>query len=172
MNAVFDAPVIPTVHHTLDGWELSPELRDEAKAIGLTEVQVATRLIELRNGPIGGARGVLDRDAYVRSQFPKWRTWAETDRAKAQRSAEAGPSRRFGQPEAPPSPPRPRAPGMPEWVDAEHAAIATELGVDLKRAVRAYAKQAHINPSNMRPIDVLAPFAQFLRNLGREKGAA
>jgi hypothetical protein len=169
---LFDAPTVPTVHHTLEGWELSRELRDDALAQGLTEVQVATRLIELRNGPIGGVRGVLDRDAYVRAQFPKWRTWAEADRMKAQRDAQAPSSRRFGAPDsAPPPPQRKRVVGLPEWVDAEHEALADKYGLNLKRAAMAFAKQAHIPPKNMRPIDVLAPFMKFLENLGRETAA-
>jgi len=169
---LFDAPTLPTVHHTLDGWVLTPELLDDALAQGLTEVQVATRLIELRNGPIGGARGVLDRDAYVRAQFPKWRTWAETDRAKAQRDAATPSSRRFGAPDsAPVAPPRKRVVGLPGWVDAEHEALALKLGLNLKRAAMAFARQAHIPPGNMRPIDVLEPFSKFLENLGRETAA-
>lgn len=73
------------VFHSLDGWEPSTELRSEALMQGIPREEFDRRIRELRNGPIAGARGTTDRDEYVRLQFPKWRTWRETD--KAQRGA-------------------------------------------------------------------------------------
>jgi hypothetical protein len=70
----------PHVWFTLDGWEMSAELRDEAVIAGVPPGTIDERIKALRNGPIGGKRGVISRDEYVRSQFPRWKTWAETDR--------------------------------------------------------------------------------------------
>jgi hypothetical protein len=72
------------VFRTLQGWHPSPELRAEAVVAGVIATEFDRRVAELRNRQIGGAGGVLDRDEYVRNQFGRWRTWAETDRAKAQ----------------------------------------------------------------------------------------
>jgi hypothetical protein len=74
------AQASPMVWFTLDGWELSEALRSEAALAGVPPGVITARVAELRNGPIGGRRGVIDRDAYVRSQFPKWRKWAEEER--------------------------------------------------------------------------------------------
>ena len=47
------------------------------------------QLTSLRLGPIGGTRGIFERDleSYIRSLFGKWRTWEETQRAKATAAA-------------------------------------------------------------------------------------
>lgn len=91
-----DADGSPPVFHTLDGWDMSAELRAEAVIDGVPPEDIDKRVKELRNGPIGGRRGVIDRDEYVRSQFPKWRTWGEADRAKAISDAAKGPRSAFG----------------------------------------------------------------------------
>ena len=67
-----------TVFRNLSGWTPRPELFARAVEIGLPRDVVEERIAELRNGPIGGARGVFDRDDYVLRQLPKWRAWRET----------------------------------------------------------------------------------------------
>lgn len=79
-----EAQGTPLVFRTLQGWHPSPELRAEALVAGVIATEFDRRVAELRNRQIGGAGGVLDRDEYIRNQFGRWRTWAETDRAKAQ----------------------------------------------------------------------------------------
>jgi hypothetical protein len=87
----FDAPVMPTLpatHHKFPAtWLPSQALRDDATMAGVGNLD--ERILSLRSGPIGGARGVLEGelDNYVRSFFGKWRTWSETDRAKAAAAA-------------------------------------------------------------------------------------
>lgn len=83
------------VWHSLDGWEAPPGLVTEAIAMGLTVEAFDRRLLELRAGPIGGRRGTFDRTDFVRLQLPKWRTWEETERAKAR-----APASKFGPPAA------------------------------------------------------------------------
>jgi len=84
----------PLVHWTLDGWELSPELRAEAVTAGVPADEVDGYVEGLRAGPIGGSRGVIDRDGYVRSMFGRWRTWSETARFKRSRQQHT-----YGEPE-------------------------------------------------------------------------
>ena len=85
-----------TVDH-LDGWSPKPELYARAAELGLSREIVDQRIGELRTGPVGGARGVFPnkRDEYVLQQLPKWRTWKETDAAKAARAAAAPVGRRL-----------------------------------------------------------------------------
>ena len=71
------------VHRSLTGWEPRPELFARAVEIGLPREVVEARIAELRNGPIGGARGVFDRDDYVMRQLPRWKTWHETAQSQA-----------------------------------------------------------------------------------------
>lgn len=112
------------VWHTLDDWEPPPELLSEATIVGLSKEDFDSRLAQLRTGPIGGTRGVLDRTAYVRAQLGKWKTWGETDRAKARAAAAAPPSskRQFVAPT-----PEPKA---------KHLRIAKSWGIDLE-AIKA-----------------------------------
>jgi hypothetical protein len=70
----------PAAYHTLDGWDPPEELVAEAAMLGIPGDVFSARLSSLRNGPIGGARGVFDRTDYVRQLLPKWRTWSETER--------------------------------------------------------------------------------------------
>lgn len=71
------------VWKSLDGWEPRPELFARAVEIGLPRPELELRLAELRNGPIGGARGVFDRDDYVMRLLPKWKAWHETAQGAA-----------------------------------------------------------------------------------------
>lgn len=172
---------LPAVLRVLpDDWTLPDYLRAEAVAAGVHPDDIDRRVAELRTGPIGGARGVrADKlDDYFRVQFPKWRTWGETERAKAQRDAALPPSSRFGhggagQVAIDPKSTRKRLPGMPAWVWDEHAKLATSLGVDLKRAVVAFARTEGYTPITAwepSPADTRAPFGKFLQDSA--KGAA
>ena len=108
----------PIVWRTLEGWEPPPGLRDEAVMAGVPVAEFDARLSKLRNGPIGGSRGVLDRTQYVRDQFGTWRTWAETERARAARPRPA----RFGGGGAPLGALTPKA---------KHEAFAAKHGLSL-----------------------------------------
>jgi hypothetical protein len=84
--------VSPAVMRRIPGdWQLGDELVAEARAAGVKDP--AAHLARLKQGPIGGQRGVFpDQLAdYIRSQFGKWRTWEETDRAKAASTGERQP---------------------------------------------------------------------------------
>ncbi len=68
---------------SLDGWEPPEELYAEAQMLGISRETFDRRLKSLRNLPIGGPKGVFDRTDHVRGLLPLWRTWEESDRAKA-----------------------------------------------------------------------------------------
>ncbi len=114
----------PLVIHTWpEGLELSEEFIAKAKMAGVLDPQ--KWFDKLKQGPIGGARGVLAHKLvdYLDDQIPKWRTWEETDRAKdAQRSAATAPPSRFA------PKPMPTDPFEPE---ARHEAYARKHGLDL-----------------------------------------
>jgi len=88
-----EAQGMPGVRHNLDGWVMSAALRAEAIIEGVRPDEIDQRLADLRRGPIGGTRGIFPHmlDDYVRSQFGKWKTWSETDRAKALPLRQAAP---------------------------------------------------------------------------------
>lgn len=157
------------VHRIPPDWFLSPELVAEAKAQGVADP--AGRFAELKRGPVGGQRGIFPEDLldYIRAQFPKWRTWEETDRAKA---ANAKPwQREIEQPQlTPPPPPPPKVAGMPQWVRESHMTFAAMHGLDLKTEAKAFAKSHHIPPRNLRPTDAAEAFTHYL--LGRVTEAA
>lgn len=83
LGAIPEARGQRVVHRSLDGWEPRPELYARAVEIGLSREVVDQRIGELRNGPIGGRRGVFDRDDYVQRQLPTWKAWHETAKAQA-----------------------------------------------------------------------------------------
>lgn len=91
----FDAPVLsvpPKTTYVIPAtWQPSQSLRDDATMAGVTNLD--ERILGLRSGPIGGARGVFEDaiDDYIRGFFGKWRTWSETERAKAAAAAAAKP---------------------------------------------------------------------------------
>jgi hypothetical protein len=118
-----EAQGMPTVWRTLDGWTPSPELVQQSAIAGLTAEEFFRRVDELRLGPIGGSRGVLDRDGYVRSQLGKWRTWGEADRVRAKQAA-APPSSRYAV----------RSPTL-EPTD-KHRRYAKAKGVDLSAVLK------------------------------------
>jgi hypothetical protein len=111
------------LHSWPEGLELSDEFIVKAKTAGVLDPQ--KWFDKLKQGPIGGQRGVLAHKLadYLDSQIGKWRTFEETDRAKdAQRSAATAPSSRFA--------PRP-LPADPFQPDARHEAYAQKHGLDL-----------------------------------------
>lgn len=79
---------LPATYHTLDGWELSAELRAAAIMAGVPDID--ERIAAARLITIGGKNGVRDRDGWVRLQFPRWRRWREQDQAK--QSVSRGPA--------------------------------------------------------------------------------
>jgi hypothetical protein len=125
---------LPTTTHTLDGWEPSPALRDEARVAGVTDFD--ERIAKLRTGPIGGNRGVIasELDNYIRSFFGTWRTWAETDRAKATQRALSAPSRGFGS--------QPATLVPTEALTAYAAKHGLDIGAHLRRLHEAGAFEA------------------------------
>jgi hypothetical protein len=76
----------PVVWHTLDGWVEPIGLEDEAVAAGVPRDFYRARVEQLRNTTIGGQGGVRDRTTYIRQQLGRWRTWAESERAKGRPS--------------------------------------------------------------------------------------
>lgn len=157
----FDAPVIPLVLHELpDDWSPSQELQLEAAALGITDF--ARRIAELRTGTIGGTRGVLPRklDGYIRTMMGKWKTWAETDRAKAKRDAQAPRSGGFGgggrgQPILEPS--------------AKHVAFAAQHGLDAGEVVAKLLDEGVIDAVGLTRAREM--IGEKLSLLARAKGA-
>lgn len=126
----FEVRAERVIFRNLDGWLPSPSLLGEAHIAGLSLEYVEARILELRNGPIGGVRGVFDRDDYVRRQFPKWRAWAETDRLKAQQTTQAPRAGGFG-----------RAPVLALEPSSKHVQYAKRHGVDLSHIVREMVEE-------------------------------
>lgn len=150
----------PAVLHRIPSdWQLADELVAEARMAGVRDPQAA--FAKLKLGPIGGQRGVFPDQFvdYIRSQFGKWRTWEETDRAK--------------QPVNPgvvDTPTAPKVKGMPPWVRESHLTFASVHELDLRAEAKAFVKAHHINPSNLRPVDAAEAFTHFL--LSRRTEAA
>lgn len=86
-------PAPRRLHAIPDAWEPSESLRAAASMAGVTDFD--GRLAGLRCGPIGGHRGVFETglEAYIKTFFGKWKTWEETDRAKARASTAAAASK-------------------------------------------------------------------------------
>lgn len=150
-------------YFNLDGWEMSDELRQKAIAVGVPREDIDRRVAELRNGPIGGSRGVFDRDKYVEQRFGQWRTWAETERAKAS-------AKGYQRPEDTPPAPK-RLPGLPAWVDEKHAAFARQHGIDLKEGAKGFASTYHMRVSGLRRADLFEPFMKFLEGYAHQESA-
>lgn len=96
---------------------------------GVTDLD--ERIADLRLGPIGGSRGIFpDKvDDYIRKQFPRWKTWGETDRAKARAAAAAPPSSR-----------RLFVPPAPE-PKAKHKRVAERWGIPLAPIIAELAER-------------------------------
>lgn len=104
-------------------WQPSPELRQEAAIEGVLKLDEHVQ--RLRSGPIGGTRGVFERDldGYIRSMFGKWRAWEETDRAKAAAAAKAPAARGFQ-----------KAPALE--AKSKHKRVAAKYQIDLDAILR------------------------------------
>lgn len=159
IEASFVESVVPPrrVVYELGTFEPSPELRSEALVAGVKDLD--GHLARLRSGPIGGTRGVLEHELpnYIRSFFGKWRTWEETDRAKAAGTRGAP---------APEPPKAPTVPGCPRWVHGDHAKIAVTVGLDVRKAAAAFARGYHLPVDSLRPADLYDPFLRFLERNG------
>lgn len=153
--APIEASGTRTVWKDLKGWAMSPSLRSEAVMAGVPKDDIDGYLKRLGNGPIGGSRGVFDRDDYVREMFGKWRTWSEIERAKAPTSVTKTPSK-LG------------ADGMPPWVRKEHREYAKTHGLDLKALAVRFNREHHVPPRCMSPGDAAKDFTQFLRLRSQE----
>ena len=123
----FGPPVLPVAPKTLHAipatWQPSPSLRFEATVAGVLDLE--ERVLSLRAGPIGGVRGVFETELenYIRTFFGRWRTWAETDRAKA--SAAAKPRAQSY-----------RAPSVTIEATTKHRAYAKKHNLPLDELVR------------------------------------
>jgi hypothetical protein len=91
-----------TFFTSLDGWEISDALRAEwlqISALPCTAPQalalLEARVSRLRRRPIGGAKGVTDRDGYVRDHLEQWGRWERENLEKAQRRAGLAPRTSF-----------------------------------------------------------------------------
>lgn len=116
--------VAPPVLYAIPAtWQPSESLRADAAIAGVVDFD--ERLASLRAGPIGGTRGVFEDqlDEYVRTFFGKWRTWAETDRARANVASKT------------------RTPGAPVFLEptGKHRAYAKKHGLDLGALCRELA---------------------------------
>lgn len=150
-----EAQGTPTVWRTLAGWTMSPELRSEALMAGVPADFVEDYLRRLRNGPIGGTRGVLDRDDYVRGMFGKWRVWSETERAKA-----------------PKHEPAPGVVGFPPWVRKEHVEYLASDRKTLKVFAQRFTQEHHIPPRCLHASEAATAFGLFLKNAIRNGASA
>jgi hypothetical protein len=151
------------VHRSLDGWEPRPELYARAAEIGLPREVVDQRIADLRNGPIGGRRGVFDRDDYVLRQLPTWKVWHETAQSQAvhragSTSGGSGGSRRGGA-------------ARPVLEPTEkHRAFAKLHGLDLDAIVREIDRSDVIDTLGLKQAEVL--LGQKMSLLVRAKRAA
>lgn len=155
----FDAPVIPAprAFHDLEGLD-ETGLEDEAVAVGISREWFRERLKSARNlVRIGGANGVRDQREWVRLQFGNWRTWEETNRAKAQRSAVAPPGARFGGADVRVEPIEP-AP--------KHEVFARQHGLDLGELVKGVLSDY---PQGIPSVSRLEVLGERLRVAAKQK---
>lgn len=119
-------------------------------------------LERLKTGPVGGARGIFpDRiEGYVRGLFGSWKTWEETDRAKALVKATGSP--------LPPPAATERVPGWPKWIRKSVAAQLKAEGRDVRALAKLFAKTHHINPSNLDVSVAAQAFEQYLERVRKE----
>lgn len=150
------------VLHELPADMVLPEhLADEARQAGVLDPH--RWFDKLKEGPIGGERGVLARglEGYLRRLFGSWRSWEETERAKdAQRSAAAASPRRFGD--------------KPVLVDPfepapKHEAFARQHGLDLATLLKGVLTD-HPQPL-VAPASRLDVLGERLRIAAKQKQA-
>lgn len=143
---VVSRPVV--VHRIPEDWQPSEETRHAARIAGVVDFD--SRLKALRSGPIGGTRGVFldELDEYVRGFIGKWRTWDETDRAKAVAAAARPAGGRSFQP--------------PPWEpNGKHRAYAQKRGLNLPVLVEAFTKRNYTR-ENYSEKELNEKFGQFL----------
>jgi hypothetical protein len=152
------APAV--IHRIPAAWTLSDGLRSEAQLAGVQSPDA--HLDRLKAGPVGGARGIFEDqlDGYVRSMFGRWRTWEETDRARAREKATGSP--------LPPLPPAERVKGLPAWI---RKAVATQVkseGRDVVALAKNFARTHHIPPNNLDVAVAAQAFEQYLERVRKE----
>lgn len=136
------------LHSWPEGLELSEEFIAKAKTAGVQDPQ--KWFDKLKQGPIGGQRGVLAHKLgdYLDSQIGKWRTFEETDRAKdAQRAAAAASPSRFAPKAPPPDPfePEPR-----------QEVFARKYGLDLEALLKGVLDDYPLPSPTLSRRDVLS----------------
>lgn len=117
-----------------DEWTPSAELRAAAEMAGVRHLD--KHIASLREGPIGGRRGVLAHklDSYIERQFPRWRTWEESEvRAKALSGSGFAPGSTSG---ARGYPGRGQPLGPVLEPKSKHVRFAKHYGIDLDALVR------------------------------------
>lgn len=136
-------------------WEPSDELRSSAIAAGVAKLD--EHIKRLRTGPIGGARGVFPSqlENYIGGLFGTWRTWEETDRAKAAQKN----SGQRGSPFRPTIDPT-----------GKHRRFAAKHGLDLDALVRELTEsRVHEELGQQRALEILG---ERMSKMVREKEAA
>lgn len=149
-----------TTNRIPDSFQLTDELRSEAKLAGVLAPD--DHLARLRTGPVGGARGIFPDELpnYIRSLFGKWRTWEETDRAKALVKATGS--------SLPPPPETERIAGWPKWIRKSVAERLKAEGRDVRALAKLFAKTHHINPQNLDVSVAAQAFEQYLERVRKE----
>lgn len=133
LRAPADMSVIhPVIRKIQEDWIPSPELIASVVLAGCPRDVFDRRLVELRRGPIGGARGIFpnELDGYVLDCSVKWKLWNDAERAKAQMTpGRAGFAR--GSP-------------VPTWEpNAKHAAFASQRGLSLGPLVEDFTRRGY-----------------------------
>lgn len=149
------------IHRIPPDWTLPDDLRVDAKTAGVADPDA--HLERLKAGPVGGARGIFadQLHSYLRGMFGKWRTWEETDRAKAaQKGSGAAPP--------PPVPSPERMKGWPAWVRKSVAERVTAEGRDVRALAKLFARTHHIPPQNLDLPVAAQAFEQFLERVRKE----
>ena len=143
-QAPFGSRVLPSriVSRIPSTWQPPEELRQEAQMAGV--LRFDEQLTSLRAGPVGGARGIFEDDiaGYIRGLFGGWRTWEETQRAKAAAAASKPRGQSYRRPgEEPPE----LVDFDPRYLDVSHSNYCDRAGLGgvepLAREWRAIAIQ-------------------------------
>lgn len=73
------------LHEIPDDWVTPEVVYTRASEIGLPRERVDARVAKLREGPIGGTRGIFRRQLtkHILGLLPQWKAWDDNDAAKA-----------------------------------------------------------------------------------------
>jgi hypothetical protein len=156
--SVFTSEPQPRVVHELPvDWAPSPALLAAAKMAGVSDL--AGHIARLRQGPIGGNRGVFAHqiDAYVEGMLGKMRTWEEADRAKG------GLPGTFSKP----LPPKDGVHGMPPWVRKSHLDYLAGDRKALKAYGKRFVERYHLPVQSLIPNEAATAFQVFLKGIVR-----